>query len=86
MSSDFLGVCQQKQSLTERTICTKTLLFLIWREIPRQHPQGGHRQVIYPWCPSPKECSLELLCNQGFMSSSEKERREKEKNLDVQNM
>lgn len=86
MSSDFLGVCQQRQSLTERMTCTKTLLFLIWRETPRQHPQGGHRQIIYPWCPSPKECSLGLLCNQGFVSSSEKVRREKEKNLDVQNI
>lgn len=86
MSSDLLGVCQQRQSLTERMTSTKTLLFLTWREAPREDPQGGHRPQIYPWCPSPKECGLGLLCNQGIVSSSEKERREKENNLDVQNI
>lgn len=84
MNSDLLGVCQQ--SLTERATCTKTLLFLIWRESLRQGPQGGHRQVLCPWCPSSKECGLGLLCNQGIVSSSEKEGRNKENNLDVQNI
>jgi len=55
---------------SEGMACPKTSWLLIWKEIPREDPQGGQRQAVSPWCPSPKECVLGLLCHQGIASSS----------------
>lgn len=47
-------VLEMKRSTLKEQHVPKTSWFLLWKEIPREDPQGGQRQAISHWCPSLK--------------------------------